>query len=68
MTPALYEIETSEGDDRTTVPAEGIWTPEGEDAAGNGFVVHHGRGATGAALLCGPGRRSRRLGQPESGP
>ncbi|KIE24757.1 hypothetical protein LK08_23070 [Streptomyces sp. MUSC 125] len=41
MTTALYEIETSEADDGTTVPAEGIWTP-GEDAADNGFVVHHG--------------------------
>jgi hypothetical protein len=28
MTTVLYEIETSEADDGTTVPAEGIWTPE----------------------------------------
>ncbi|MDX3587597.1 hypothetical protein [Streptomyces europaeiscabiei] len=41
MTTALYEIETSEADDGTTVPAEGIWTP-GEDAADNGFVVYGG--------------------------
>jgi hypothetical protein len=39
---ALYEIETSEADDGATVPAEGIWTPEGEDAADNGFVVYRG--------------------------
>ncbi|MDX3132199.1 hypothetical protein PV367_20920 [Streptomyces europaeiscabiei] len=42
MTTALYKIETSEADDGTTVPAEGIWTPEGEDAADNGFVVYRG--------------------------
>ncbi|MDX2521653.1 hypothetical protein PV355_42110 [Streptomyces stelliscabiei] len=41
MTTALYEIETSEADDGTTVPAEGIWTP-GEDATDNGFVVYRG--------------------------
>ncbi|MDX3637003.1 hypothetical protein PV728_43825 [Streptomyces europaeiscabiei] len=41
MTTALYEIETSEADDGTMVPAEGIWTP-GEDAADNGFVVYGG--------------------------
>ncbi|WP_241757409.1 hypothetical protein [Streptomyces sp. WAC00263] len=40
-TTALYEIETSEGDDGTTHPVECLWTP-GEDAADNGFVVHHG--------------------------
>ncbi|MGA5364170.1 hypothetical protein [Streptomyces purpurascens] len=38
---ALYEIETSEADDGTTVPAEGIWTP-GEDAADNGFITYNG--------------------------
>jgi hypothetical protein len=48
VTTALYEIETSEADDGTTVPAEGIWTP-GEDAADNGFVVHHGLYVTGIA-------------------
>ncbi|RPF24761.1 hypothetical protein EDD92_9702 [Streptomyces sp. TLI_185] len=32
VTTALYEIETSEADDGTTVPAEGIWAPSNEDA------------------------------------
>ncbi|MFI1360964.1 hypothetical protein ACH4TV_46490 [Streptomyces sp. NPDC020898] len=48
MTTALYEIETSEGDDDTAHPAECLWTP-GEDAADNGFVVHHGLYVTGIA-------------------
>lgn len=42
MTTALYEIETSEGDDGTTHPAEAIWTPAGENAVDHGFVVHGG--------------------------
>jgi hypothetical protein len=42
VTAALYEIETSEGDDGTMFPDEGIWTPEGQDAADNGFVVYRG--------------------------
>jgi hypothetical protein len=42
VTTALYEIETSEADDGTMVPAEGIWTPEGKEAVSNGFVVHRG--------------------------
>ena len=42
MTAALYEIETSEADDGTTVPAEGIWTPSSEDAADNGFIAYGG--------------------------
>lgn len=41
MTTALHEIATSEADDGTTAPAEGIWTP-GEDAADNGFIVYGG--------------------------
>ncbi|WKX14267.1 hypothetical protein [Streptomyces sp. NL15-2K] len=32
----------SEADDGTTVHAEGIWTPEGQDEADNGFVVYRG--------------------------
>ncbi|MGW2689503.1 hypothetical protein ACWC6I_40880 [Streptomyces sp. NPDC001414] len=39
MTSALYEIETSEGDDGTMHPAEQLWTP-GEDAVENGFLAH----------------------------
>ncbi|MER5227102.1 hypothetical protein [Streptomyces flaveus] len=42
MTTALYEIETSEADDGTMVPAEGIWTPEGKDAVDNGFIAYRG--------------------------
>jgi hypothetical protein len=41
-TTALYEIETSEADDGTTVPAEGIWTPSSDDAADNGFIAYSG--------------------------
>lgn len=41
-TTTLYEIETSETDGGTTVPAEGIWTPSSEDAAGNGFIAYGG--------------------------
>lgn len=37
--PALYEIETSEGDDGTMHPVEQLWTP-GEDAVENGFLAH----------------------------
>jgi hypothetical protein len=40
VTTALYEIETSEADDGTTVPAEGIWTPSSQDAADNGFIAY----------------------------
>ena len=47
MTTALYEIETSEADDGTIVPAEGIWTPEAEDAADHGFIAHRGLYVTG---------------------
>lgn len=42
MTTALYEIETSEADDGTMVPAECLWTPSSEDAATNGFVDYRG--------------------------
>ena len=42
MTTALYEIETSEADDGTTVPAESIWIPNSEDAADNGFIAYGG--------------------------
>ncbi|AEY94256.1 hypothetical protein SHJG_p1125 (plasmid) [Streptomyces hygroscopicus subsp. jinggangensis 5008] len=42
MTTTLYEIETSEADDGTTVPAECFWTPSSEDAADNGFVDYRG--------------------------
>ncbi|MET9656783.1 hypothetical protein [Streptomyces sp. NPDC006510] len=31
--PALYEIETSEGDDGTLHPVEQLWTPCADDAA-----------------------------------
>ncbi|GAA1923880.1 hypothetical protein [Streptantibioticus ferralitis] len=44
--PALYEIETSEGDDGTPHPAEQIWTP-GEDAVENGFLAHRALHVTG---------------------
>ncbi|MFI8308468.1 hypothetical protein ACIF80_34740 [Streptomyces sp. NPDC085927] len=44
--PALYGIETSEGDDGTMHPAEQLWTP-GEDAVENGFIVHRGLYVTG---------------------
>ncbi|MFI2241134.1 hypothetical protein [Streptomyces chrestomyceticus] len=37
--PALYEIETSEGDDGIMHPVEQLWTP-GEDAVDNGFLAH----------------------------
>ncbi|MER6186464.1 hypothetical protein [Streptomyces sp. NPDC001652] len=39
MTAALHEIESSEADDGTTVPADGIWIPSSEDAADNGFIL-----------------------------
>ncbi|MEU7649915.1 hypothetical protein [Streptomyces huasconensis] len=32
--PALYEVETSEGDDGTPHPVERLWTACAEDAAG----------------------------------
>ncbi|MFE9845027.1 hypothetical protein [Streptomyces goshikiensis] len=41
-TAALYEIETSEGDDGTMHPVEQLWTPCADDAAGSGFIAHHG--------------------------
>ncbi|MEU3064135.1 hypothetical protein [Streptomyces subrutilus] len=44
--PALYEIETSEGDDGTPHPVEHLWTP-GEDATENGFLTHRGLHVTG---------------------
>ncbi|WP_331720140.1 hypothetical protein OG762_51855 (plasmid) [Streptomyces sp. NBC_01136] len=40
--PALYEIETSEGDDGTTHPAEQLWTPCADGAADHGFIAHQG--------------------------
>ncbi|MEU6672401.1 hypothetical protein [Streptomyces sp. NPDC046727] len=42
MTSALYEIETSEGDDGTLHPAEQIWTPCADGAAHHGFIAHQG--------------------------
>ncbi|MEU6353177.1 hypothetical protein ABZ896_28275 [Streptomyces sp. NPDC047072] len=42
VTTALYAIETSEADDGTTVPTEGIWTPSSEDATDNGFIAYSG--------------------------
>lgn len=44
--PALYEIETSEGDDGTPHPVEQLWTPC-EDATENGFLAHSGLHVTG---------------------
>ncbi|WP_369384068.1 hypothetical protein [Streptomyces sp. cg36] len=44
--PALYEIETSEGDDGTLHPVEQLWTP-GEDAVEHGFIVHRDLYVTG---------------------
>ncbi|MDI5907130.1 MULTISPECIES: hypothetical protein [Streptomyces] len=41
-TTSLYKIGTSEADDGTMVPAEGIWTPIRDDAAGNGFITYGG--------------------------
>ncbi|MFG3517556.1 hypothetical protein [Streptomyces bobili] len=49
MTTALYEIETSQTDDSTTVPTEGIWTPTAEDAADHGFIAYRGLYVTGIA-------------------
>ncbi|WP_223279786.1 hypothetical protein [Streptomyces sp. SDr-06] len=40
--PALYEIETSEGDDGTPHPAEQLWTPCADGAADHGFIAHQG--------------------------
>ncbi|WP_409239362.1 hypothetical protein [Streptomyces sp. PA5.6] len=41
--PALYEIETSEGDDGTRHPAEHVWTPCADGTADHGFIAHQGR-------------------------
>jgi hypothetical protein len=41
-TPALYEIETSEGDDGTMHPAEQLWTPCADGTADHGFIAHQG--------------------------
>lgn len=49
MTTALYEIETSEAEDGTMVPAESIWTPTAENAADSGFVAYRGLYVTGIA-------------------
>ncbi|MDX2835449.1 hypothetical protein [Streptomyces scabiei] len=46
-TKALYEIETSEGGDGTTHPAEQLWTPCADDDADSGFIAHHGLHVTG---------------------
>ncbi|MEV6049226.1 hypothetical protein [Streptomyces xanthochromogenes] len=40
--PALYEIETSEGDDGTMHPAEQLWTPCVDGMADHGFIAHQG--------------------------
>lgn len=45
--PALYEIETSEGDDGTTRPAEQFWTSCAEDTIDSGFVAHRGLNVAG---------------------
>jgi len=47
VTTVLYEIETSETDDGTMIPAEGIWTPDGKDATDNGFIDYRGLYVTG---------------------
>lgn len=44
--PALYEIETIEGDDGTMHPVEQLWTPDA-DAVENGFLAHRGLHVTG---------------------
>ncbi|MFZ3562847.1 hypothetical protein ACOKM5_43730 [Streptomyces sp. BH097] len=41
-TSALYEIETSEGDDGTLHPVEQLWTPSADNAVGSGFTAHGG--------------------------
>ncbi|MFD9601804.1 hypothetical protein [Streptomyces sp. NPDC059970] len=46
-TTTLYEIETSEGDDGSTHPAEQLWTPCAGDVADSGFVTHQGLYVTG---------------------
>ncbi|MEV5982858.1 hypothetical protein [Streptomyces sp. NPDC052114] len=46
-TDALYEIETSEGDDGTMHPVEQLWSPCADDAADNGFITHRGLHITG---------------------
>ncbi|CAM5661987.1 hypothetical protein [Streptomyces canarius] len=40
MTSALYEIETSEGDDGAMHPAEQLWTPCADGTADHGFIAH----------------------------
>ncbi|WP_055714061.1 hypothetical protein [Streptomyces torulosus] len=40
--PALYEIETSEGDGGTMHPAEQLWTPCVDGMADHGFIAHQG--------------------------
>ncbi|MFE7077261.1 hypothetical protein ACFU96_44970 [Streptomyces sp. NPDC057620] len=47
--PALDKTETNGGGDdaATTATAESIWTPSGEDALNNGFIVHRGLYVTG---------------------
>ncbi|MEV6549267.1 hypothetical protein AB0M57_11200 [Streptomyces sp. NPDC051597] len=40
--PALYEIETSEGDDGAMHPAEQVWTPCADGAADPEFIAHQG--------------------------
>lgn len=42
ISTALYEIETSEGDDEAMHPVEQLWTPCADDAADSGFVSHRG--------------------------
>lgn len=44
---ALYEIETSEGDDGTPHPVEQLCTPCADDPAGSGFIAHRGLYVTG---------------------
>ncbi|MFJ2819021.1 hypothetical protein [Streptomyces sp. ATexAB-D23] len=45
--PALYEIETSEGDDGTMHPVEHLWTPDHGDPNRLGFITHNGITITG---------------------
>ncbi|MBM7167441.1 hypothetical protein JQK87_03205 [Streptomyces sp. G44] len=45
--PALYEIETSEGDDGTMRPIEHLWTPDHGDPKRLGFITHNGITITG---------------------
>ncbi|WP_333741114.1 hypothetical protein [Streptomyces sp. IBSBF 2806] len=50
MTTGPYEIETSEADDGTTVPAAGIWSP-GEAVKEYGFLAYSGLHITGIGGL-----------------